>query len=246
MLPSVLQRRATDHLPVLAEEVRAPARRASRRDRRRRHVRSRRPRALLAADLNGRGRYIAIDRDPSVRPYFESFKRRFGSLQPRLLRGDFSLVLEQLADNGVEADAILLDLGVSSMQLDHPERGFSYATDAPLDMRMDPSAEPTRRRPRQRGARARARPTSSSATARSATRGRSRARSSRRRPLDDDVRARRRRQVGDPRARALRRRPSREARLPGAAHRGQRRARRAGARAARGARACCVRADGSR
>ena len=52
-------------------------------------------------------------------------------------------MLEQLAANGVEADAILLDLGVSSMQLDRPERGFSYATDAPLDMRMDPSAELT-------------------------------------------------------------------------------------------------------
>ena len=143
MLPSVLQRRAIDHQPVLAEEVR--------------RLLAVRPgetvvdctfgagghAKLLAADLNGRGRYIAIDRDPSVRPYFESFKRRFGSLQTRLLRGEFSLVLEQLATNGVQADAILLDLGVSSMQLDHPDRGFSYATDVPLDMRMDRSAELT-------------------------------------------------------------------------------------------------------
>ena len=50
-------------------------------------------------------------------------------------------MLNQLAANDVKADAILLDLGVSSMQIDRPERGFSYATDAPLDMRMDPSAE---------------------------------------------------------------------------------------------------------
>ena len=141
MLPSVLQRRTTDHIPVLADEVR--------------RLLAVRPgetvidctfgagghAALLAGDLRDRGRYIAIDRDPAVRPYFEDFRRRFGSLQPRLLRGDFSLVLEQLAANGLEADAILLDLGVSSMQLDLPERGFSYATDAPLDMRMDPSAE---------------------------------------------------------------------------------------------------------
>ena len=50
-------------------------------------------------------------------------------------------MLPQLAANGVQADAILLDLGVSSMQLDRPERGFSYSVDAPLDMRMDSSQE---------------------------------------------------------------------------------------------------------
>ncbi|MEP6976563.1 MAG: 16S rRNA (cytosine(1402)-N(4))-methyltransferase RsmH [Thermoleophilia bacterium] len=140
MLPNALQPSATDHVPVLAEEVRealavqpgntvidatfGAGGHAS----------------LLAADMHGRGRFIAIDRDPTVKPYFDRFTRTTG-LQARLLRGDFALVLEQLADNGVEADAILLDLGVSSMQLDRPERGFSYAADAPLDMRMDPSAE---------------------------------------------------------------------------------------------------------
>jgi 16S rRNA (cytosine1402-N4)-methyltransferase len=145
MLPSVLQRSTIDHIPVLAEEVR--------------RLCAVRPgetvvdatfgagghAGLLAQDLHGNGRVIAVDRDPDVRPYFEEFKRRHGSLQARLLRGEFSLVLEQLAANEVEADVVLIDLGVSSMQLDRPERGFSYAHDAPLDMRMDPSAEPSAR-----------------------------------------------------------------------------------------------------
>ena len=96
--------------------------------------------ALLAADLRGEGRLIAIDRDPSARAYFDRFRKQTG-IQGRFLRGDFSIVLEQLADNGARADAILFDLGVSSMQIDRPERGFSYAADAPLDMRMDPSAD---------------------------------------------------------------------------------------------------------
>ena len=97
---------------------------------------------LLAEDLAGRGKLVAIDRDPSVKPYFDRFKAHAG-VDVRFLRGDFSIVLTQLAHNDVKADAILLDIGVSSMQIDRPERGFSYATDAPLDMRMDPSAEQT-------------------------------------------------------------------------------------------------------
>jgi len=139
VLPNVLRPSATDHTPVLADEVR--------------ELLAVRPgetvvdctfgagghAALLAADMHGRGKYIAIDRDPSVRPYFDRFKKRAG-LDGRFLRGDFAVVLQQLAGNGVRADASLLDLGVSSMQLDRPERGFSYAVDAPLDMRMDPSA----------------------------------------------------------------------------------------------------------
>jgi 16S rRNA (cytosine1402-N4)-methyltransferase len=139
MLPNALQPSA-EHVPVLAEEVR--------------ELLDVRPgdtvvdatfgagghAAVLAAELKGEGKLIAIDRDPTVRPYFERFRRRAG-VQTRLLRGEASVVLGQLADNGVGADAILFDLGVSSMQLDRPERGFSYAADAPLDMRMDPGAE---------------------------------------------------------------------------------------------------------
>ena len=140
MLPSVLQPNATDHVPVLADEVR--------------RLLDVQPgetvvdatfgagghAALLAEDLRGEGKYVAIDRDPSVKPYFESFRRRAG-VPARFLSGDFADVIERFADNGRQADAVLFDLGVSSMQLDRPERGFSYAADAPLDMRMDPSAE---------------------------------------------------------------------------------------------------------
>jgi 16S rRNA (cytosine1402-N4)-methyltransferase len=141
MLPSVLPTE-TDHVPVLADEV----------------LTALAPRpgqtivdctfgagghsTLLAARLRGDGKLIAIDRDPTVAPYFERL-RRSTPAKVRLLHGEFSQVLEQLASNGVQADAILLDLGVSSMQLDRPERGFSYAADAALDMRMDPSAELT-------------------------------------------------------------------------------------------------------
>jgi 16S rRNA (cytosine1402-N4)-methyltransferase len=143
MLPSVLPIE-TDHVPVLADEV----------------LNALAPKpgqtivdctfgagghsTLLAARLRGDGKLIAIDRDPSVAPYFERL-RRTSAAKLRLLGGEFSQVLQQLASNGVRADAILLDLGVSSMQLDRPERGFSYAADAPLDMRMDPSAELTAR-----------------------------------------------------------------------------------------------------
>jgi len=95
---------------------------------------------LLAADLQGRGKLIAIDRDPGARLYYDRLAKRAG-VQTRFLRGDFAVVLDQLAQNDVEADAILLDLGVSSMQIDRPERGFSYTADAPLDMRMDPAAD---------------------------------------------------------------------------------------------------------
>jgi len=140
MLPNVLPHADSDHIPVLADEVR--------------ELLAVRPgetvvdatfgagghSRLLAQDLVGRGKLVAIDRDPGAKSYFDRFKAAAG-VEVRFLRGDFAVVLTQLAANGIGADAILLDLGISSMQVDRPERGFSYATDAPLDMRMDPSSE---------------------------------------------------------------------------------------------------------
>lgn len=141
MLPNVQRTDAADHVPVLADEVRElldvqpgetvvdatfGAGGHSR---------------LLVEDLKGAGKLVAIDRDPTVKGYFDRVKGATRGVQLRFLRGDFAVVLSQLAGNGVGADAVLLDLGLSSMQVDRPERGFSYATDAPLDMRMDPSDE---------------------------------------------------------------------------------------------------------
>ncbi len=138
MLPSVLPTES-DHIPVLADEVVAALAPVPGETVVDATFGAGGHASLLAARLRGEGRLIAIDRDPTVAPYFERFRRRAG-VKARLLQGEFSTVLESLAENGVRADAILLDLGVSSMQLDRPERGFSYAADAPLDMRMDPGA----------------------------------------------------------------------------------------------------------
>ncbi len=138
MLPSVLPTES-DHIPVLADEVVAALAPVPGETVVDATFGAGGHASLLAARLRGEGRLIAIDRDPTVAPYFERFRRRAG-VKARLLQGEFSTVLESLAENGVRADAILLDLGVSSMQLDRPERGFSYVADAPLDMRMDPGA----------------------------------------------------------------------------------------------------------
>src|ERR671934_1771834 len=140
MLPNVLRPNATDHVPVLAEEVREALAVEPGQTVIDATFGSGGHAELLAANLRGEGKLIAIDRDPSARAYFDRFRRRAG-VQGRFLRGEFSVVLEQLASNGVRADAILFDLGVSSMQIDRPERGFSYAADAPLDMRMDPGSD---------------------------------------------------------------------------------------------------------
>jgi len=93
-------------------------------------------RALLAR-LSPRGRLIAFDRDPEAvgagrsgiaDPRFSIHHARFGAMKP---------TLAGLGVTGI--DGLLLDLGVSSPQIDNPARGFSFRFDAPLDMRMDPT-----------------------------------------------------------------------------------------------------------
>ncbi len=143
MLPNVLRTNAADHVPVLADEVQRLLAVQSGETVVDATFGAGGHSRLLAADLEGRGKLVAIDRDPTVRSYFDQVKASAQGVQMRFLRGDYAVVLGQLASNDVKADVVLLDLGLSSMQVDRPERGFSYATDAPLDMRMDPSEELT-------------------------------------------------------------------------------------------------------
>ncbi len=97
---------------------------------------------LVAERLGSTGTLIAIDRDPTAQYAFDELTAEVGC-QTRFVRADFATGLEQLLDEGVRADLVYLDLGMSSMQVDTRERGFSYAYDAPLDMRMDPDQELT-------------------------------------------------------------------------------------------------------
>jgi len=92
---------------------------------------------LIAERLGPTGTLIGIDRDPVAEERFAELAAEV-SCQTRFLRTSFVDGLAELIDEGVRADIVYLDLGVSSMQVDTAERGFSYAYDAPLDMRMDP------------------------------------------------------------------------------------------------------------
>ena len=99
---------------------------------------------LVADRLGPTGTLIAIDRDPLAEEAFAELAAEV-ACHTRFLRADFEHGLQTLADEGLRADLVYLDLGMSSMQVDTRERGFSYAYDAPLDMRMDPQQELTAR-----------------------------------------------------------------------------------------------------
>ena len=95
--------------------------------------------AILGA-LGPSGRVVAIDRDPDA---IRAGQRRFeGESRLTLVRGSFGPLEERVRAAGIEGelDGVLLDLGVSSPQLDEARRGFSFMQDGPLDMRMDNEA----------------------------------------------------------------------------------------------------------
>jgi 16S rRNA (cytosine1402-N4)-methyltransferase len=97
---------------------------------------------LVAGRLGPAGLMIGIDRDPLAEEAFAELAAE-APCRTRFVRADFAAGLDALLDEGVRADMVYLDLGMSSMQVDTRERGFSYAYDAPLDMRMDPAQELT-------------------------------------------------------------------------------------------------------
>jgi len=91
--------------------------------------------AAILARLGVRGRLLALDQDPAAHAH-----RALEDPRLELIHARFSTMQSQLAARGIAKVAgVLLDLGVSSPQLDEPQRGFSFAKDGPLDMRMDTS-----------------------------------------------------------------------------------------------------------
>ncbi len=95
---------------------------------------------LIAERIGSGGTLIGIDRDPAARERFEELAREV-SCSTRFIRASFVEGLALLLEEGVAADGVYFDLGVSSMQIDTWERGFAYSYDAPLDMRMDPDQD---------------------------------------------------------------------------------------------------------
>jgi 16S rRNA (cytosine1402-N4)-methyltransferase len=95
---------------------------------------------LIAERLGPEGTLIAIDRDPLAEEHFEELAGEV-ACSVRFIRGSYAEALELLTSERLKADIAYFDLGMSSMQVDTRERGFSYSFQAPLDMRMDPEQE---------------------------------------------------------------------------------------------------------
>ncbi|HEY8304136.1 MAG TPA: 16S rRNA (cytosine(1402)-N(4))-methyltransferase RsmH [Solirubrobacteraceae bacterium] len=97
---------------------------------------------MVAERLGPEGTLIAIDRDPLAEERFVELADEV-CCSMRFIRGGYAEALAMLAEERLRADIAYFDLGMSSMQIDTRERGFSYSYDAPLDMRMDPRQELT-------------------------------------------------------------------------------------------------------
>ncbi len=93
---------------------------------------------MIADKLGPEGMLVAIDRDPEARRRYDEIEGEL-PCRSRFIEAPFADALAELRDQQLPVDLIWFDLGVSSMQIDTPERGFSYSADAPLDMRMDPT-----------------------------------------------------------------------------------------------------------
>src|SRR5204862_6059512 len=92
---------------------------------------------LVAERIGPSGTLVCIDRDPAAEQHFDELAAEV-ACETRFLSMEFAAGLRLLREEGLQADLAYLDLGVSSMQLDAWERGFSYSYDAPLHMRMNP------------------------------------------------------------------------------------------------------------
>jgi 16S rRNA (cytosine1402-N4)-methyltransferase len=95
---------------------------------------------LVAEQLGPKGTLIGIDRDPAAAARFAKFAAE-APCRTLFVGSDFAEGLRALRGEGIRPEMIYVDLGMSSMQIDAWERGFSYAYDAPLDMRMDTRQE---------------------------------------------------------------------------------------------------------
>jgi len=96
--------------------------------------------AAILSRLGAQGRLVALDRDPEAVAAARRWQADRSDARFEIVHAQFSTLAQVLDGCGVGAvDGVLLDLGVSSPQLDDPARGFSFREDGPLDMRMDPT-----------------------------------------------------------------------------------------------------------